>query len=130
MKTYTLTDLRKAMIDVLIQGKRSAKPGDISCEYNLELDGELLHCVIGHMIKNDETAQKGLLNNAQELKSSSGVDALIELGIIEVTKKHQEVFEDAQYIHDYLKPNEWLEEFNILLESVNIEPIEVENKYV
>lgn len=119
-KTYGLSDLRGAIVATLQQGCRSSD-GD-GCLYNLEVDGRTIHCVIGHMVKDDPCAQKVI--DTFILGVNSSVERLIAMGGFYVEDRTLlDVFNKAQDIHDITNSEDWLTEYNDLLGKLGVELI-------
>lgn len=135
IKTYGLNDLRAAIVDLLRQGLKSSNSSD-NCVYNLEVDGKIIHCVIGHMIKNDPFAQSIIENEGLNLDAN--VMSLIRGGVFDVEPSLDPIERDkligafwkAQNIHDNTGVDHWLVKFNQLLTKnglTQVTQLEIDN---
>ena len=101
IKTYDWPDLIQAIKDTLKQGKRCVvkndKTGNLNCVYNGE-DGA--HCVVGHMIKNDQHAQHTI--DAECLNNGPSAATLVEYEAFYLKEDRQfmNAVYEAQQIHD------------------------------
>jgi hypothetical protein len=95
MKTYNIDDLIQAARDTIAQGY-SCKNVQGYCVYNHSNGVD--HCIIGHMIKDDERAQS-VIN--RDDYCASGVFTLVKDETIAICSKlNIDMFVEMQYTHD------------------------------